>query len=69
MREVSQKTLKMLFDLISKKRDDVEVVSFPSSKSQWNLVPSNAVLQSSDSSDNQLDQLFALHDCIKLVDY
>ena len=67
MREVSQKLLQMLFDLITKHRNDVEVVSFPSSKSsQWNLVPPNDVLQSG-TSVNQIDELFALHDGIKLV--
>ena len=69
MLEVSQKTLKMLFDLITKHRDDVDdIVCLPPSQSKWNMIPPDQVLES-DSSENQIDQLIALHDGIKLNPY
>ena len=69
MLEVSQKTLKMLFDLITKHRDDVDdIVCLPPSQSKWNMIPPYQVLES-DSSENQIDQLIALHDGIKLNPY
>lgn len=64
MREVSKKALDMLFTLINKNRKEIEVVTCTSFK--WNLIKPEHVLQS-DLSENQLDQLITLHDCIKLV--
>lgn len=64
MREVSQKALKMLFELTGKTRPNVEVV--PSSSYKWNLVRPEHVLRS-DVPESQLDTLIPLHDCIKLV--
>lgn len=64
MREVSQKTIGFLFELITKPRQDVEVIASTSYK--WNLVKPEHVLQS-DVAESQLDTLIPLHDCIKLI--
>lgn len=64
IREVSQKTLGFLFELINKPRQDVEFV--PSTCYQWNLVNPEHILQLDDA-ENQLDTLIPLHDCIKIV--
>ena len=63
MREVSQKTLGFLFELITKPRKDAEFV--PSTSYKWNLVKSEHVEQLDDE-ESQLDTLIPLHNCIKL---
>lgn len=63
MREVSQKTLGFLFELITKSRGDVKFE--PSTSYKWNLIKPENLLQS-DVAESQLDTLIPLHDCIKL---
>lgn len=64
IREVSHKTLKMLFQLINKQRPAVDTV-VQSNTYKWHQVKPEHVLQS-DVSESQLDCLIPLHDCIKL---
>ncbi|XP_046649298.1 probable ATP-dependent RNA helicase spindle-E [Daphnia pulicaria] len=63
MREVSQKTLGYLFELITKSRGDVEFL--PSTSYKWNLIKTEHLLQS-DVAERRLHTLIPLHDCIKL---
>lgn len=65
MREVSQKTIGFLFELITKPRKDIEAIA-TSTSYKWNLVKPEHVLQS-DVAESQLDTLIPLHDCIKIV--
>ncbi len=64
MREVNQKTLGFLFDLILKPRKDVDFV--PSTSYKWNLIKPEHILQS-DCPESQMETLIPLHDCVKMI--
>lgn len=63
MREVSFKSLGLLFDLIHS-RQDVEVVVGTSYR--WNQLRADHILVS-DRPENKVGSLIPLHDCIKLI--
>ena len=64
MREMSQKTLDVLFQLITKPRKDASDVPMTNSY-KWNQIKPQNIIRS-DAPDSQLDTLMPLHDFVKL---
>lgn len=64
LREVNSKVLKLLFEVIEKRRKDVEPVATFSFK--WNCIPEQHILRG-DVQENQYDTLIPMLDGIKLV--